>query len=132
MKFNELLDTYEVFISRCRRLRQQLDSQELHGYLQGVVSMFRNLKLYCDDYQLQVRPVQKGENFKKKLAEGVELEGVLDYRDYHIPIYCDDYGQQIIGYWEGKELPGGSYNMAGEYDIADQFDDLLLETEFDF
>ena len=39
------------------------------------------------------------------------LYSIIKYRDQIIPVYNDDYGQQMYAVFRGRELSGGSYNF---------------------
>jgi len=52
------------------------------------------------------------------------LCGLLEYRGQIVPMYDDDYGQQVFAVFRGRDLIGGSYNteycdsFIGEIDYA--------------
>ena len=39
------------------------------------------------------------------------LCGLLEYRGQVVPMYDDDYGQQVFAIFRGRDLVGGAYNM---------------------
>jgi len=39
------------------------------------------------------------------------LCGLLEYRGQVVPMYDDDYGQQVFAVFRGRDLVGGTYNL---------------------
>ena len=99
------------------------------GYWESKVKTFISLKMYCDDYNPATRAVtvtDKALYHDDKIHD--ELCEILCYKGKEIPVYNDDYGQQIYAVYEGKILPGGAYNFAAELDFCDMIDDI----DYDF
>ena len=60
--------------------------------------------------------------------KGFPCIGFIQYRGHEIPLYDDDYGQQVFGKLNGHDLSGGAYNFNYMQDIMAQAD-YLIDTE---
>jgi hypothetical protein len=54
---------------------------------------------------------------------------LISYRGEIIPVFIDDYGQQLFTFIRGEEHTGGSFNLFAEEEFMYEMD-LVLEREF--
>lgn len=59
------------------------------------------------------------------------LCGLLEYRGQVVPMYDDDYGQQVFAVFRGRDIAGGAYNME-YYDSFINEIDYVLDHEIAF
>ena len=50
------------------------------------------------------------------------LVSIIFYHNEEIPVYDDDYGQQVFAEWDGEEWSGGSYNLCYAEQFCEQLD----------
>ena len=127
MKFEDVLAIYESYLFRIRRYKRSgYYSQE---YLDGMriqnLNWFRDIVL--DNDLVGWRRIDV--DLSKFIYEGQEPLYVIIYRDVLIPIYNDEYGQQVFAVIGGKEFSGGAYNSFPE-DYFTYEADKLLEKRF--
>lgn len=132
LQFNDLLELMEYDKEYVQRMLTPDALSFYHktmtyweGYWESKVKTFINLKMYCDDYNPTTRVVTATDKVlyhDDKIHD--ELCEILCYRGKEIPVYNDDYGQQMYAIYEGKILSGGAYNFAAEFDFCDMIDEI--------
>ena len=91
-------------------------------------------------YWLRKYEIRKGDQITQEEREEYEQLGkmdsgyvmdliyIIDYRGHKIPVFCDDYGQQDICWFDGEWWGGGAYNFNPEDDFC-SFADSHIENE---
>lgn len=131
MKFNELLEVYEYWVDTYVS-KQERTNESCTKQIEGIFSMFEMLKLSCDDYNeiINPRPVNEEEHEEFKLVEEngepLEVSNIIEYRGGKIPLYFDDYGQQVFVVINNKEYGMGGYNHCLD-DVGYLYDKFLLD-----
>ena len=129
--FENLLKDYEHQLDYIKRMieprtlsfyKKTRDYWE--GYFWGVFQIFQEMKDYCPDFNPKMREATKEEE-KEFLYQDQPPCGVLEYRGLRVPIYDDDYGQQVFMVFNGKEYGGGTYNFCPEEDFCHIIDNTI-------
>lgn len=132
MKFQELLSIYENTEEIIKRhFEKGYKSREIcKEELSLNLEWFWNMKTFCEDYNnvIEMKNPTKTESKKyKSKNKGCPLCGVIHYRGIDIPVYNDDYGQQMFCILPNGELiSGGAYNLWCEYDFCSTYDESIL------
>lgn len=142
MKFEDLLNLYEHNIEYANRMMTEdclsfykKDKQYWIGYKIATNNWFEALKDECSDFNPKIRrEISKEEERECKYIDEQGYEhtpvGMFKYRGEDVPVYLDDYGQQEYIIYEGREICGGAYNLAPEYDFCYMIDKIKDEIEF--
>ena len=123
MNFEDALAIYESYLFRIRRY--QKSGYYSQAYLDGMrsqnLSWFRDIVLDQDLVGWKRVDV----DLSQFVYDGNEPLYVISYRGKLIPVYNDDYGQQVFAVINGKEFSGGAYNLYPEDYFTYQVDKLL-------
>lgn len=135
LNFKKLLEEYLFKLHLVKHSPKFEDEKFREGYLDANLSWFQDMKAYCDDYVPKILPITEEIKFRYMLKDKLDgeapapLSGYFTYRDEIVPIYDDDYGQQDIMLFRGKEYSGGCYNFLAIHDFT-YIVDQILEREY--
>lgn len=136
MEFKDLLDLYLDNLDKIKiyETNNKYSKEYLEGYYSGIKETYKNSKRYFEDVIVIRRPNEKEEK-EYQLKEGdiiYDLFELIEYRDNLIPVYLDDYGQQLFCKIKDIEIPGGSFSTNPEIYFTDCYDEIVDNEKFDF
>jgi len=137
MTFKDLLDAHEGNIEHARRMMQPdilamtMKTEEYwRGYIYSSFQMFQTLRNYCDDGYPKIRTdLTEEEKVEFDTEKDFPLYGIMEYRGIKVPVYDDDYGQQMFAIYDGSTISGGSYNFFPEHEFV-YFIDSKLDLKY--
>lgn len=125
MKFEDLLYTYEWQLDYVKRMSKpeslsfyKKTEEYLRGYKAACNRWFEEMKSECEDFNPRIEKTTE----ENRRENGDLLIGYLNYRGERIPVYNDDYGQQLYIIYENEVISGGCYNLFPEYDFCYSID----------
>ncbi len=136
LKFRQLLIDY---LDNCINIKQKMnrkglsenDKNFLEGQRHQNLLDFKRMKYYYidEDEMFTSRLSTEKDSKKYKIKGDYPLVEIFEYRGQIVPVYFDDYGQQMFAIYKGKELPGGAYEAQPYCWLSDEIDS-YLEKEF--
>jgi hypothetical protein len=130
MEFKELLEIYKhqlYFIKRHQKLGSYTDDY-LMGRRHANFRWFQDMLLFVVNREYEILDATE-EELKAYEHDGDWPSRLISYRGEIIPVFIDDYGQQLFTVIRGEEHSGGSFNIDAEEDFMYQMD-AVLEEEF--
>ncbi len=129
MEFNDVLTAYAMQLATIKRFSEKGAYSE--DYLLG--------RRAANFYWLQDMINFTGREYEILDATEEELKAyehngdwpsrLISYRGEIIPVFIDDYGQQLFTFIRGEEHTGGSFNFFAEEEFMYEMD-LVLEREY--
>ena len=129
MEFNDVLTAYAMQLATIKRFSEKGAYSE--DYLLG--------RRVANFYWLQDMINFTGREYEILDATEEELKAyehngdwpsrLISYRGEIIPVFIDDYGQQLFTFIRGEEHTGGSFNLFAEEEFMYEMD-LVLEREY--
>ena len=111
-------DIVELHVNRMLTIRWKFLTERISEEAYNTAIMAERMAWYdicsgLDDRGYVVTPVKEltAQDLKTyNVLDGFPLIGLLHYRGVTVPMYNDDYGQQVFAKWNGREVSGGAYN----------------------
>ena len=125
--FQYIINTYQVNLcnSVIRKNRGLITEEEYKAERRINRLWFSDMAYYLRKYEIrkqeqitaeeraEFEPLGKNDN-----GYIMDLIYIIDYRGVKIPVFCDDYGQQDICWFDGEWWGGGAYNFNPENDFC--------------
>jgi len=126
MKFEDLLYLYEKELEYVDRMTQpdnlsfyKKTKEYYDGYRKACNKWFESLKEKCEDFIPMIKFCISEEKYNNCL-----LIGHLEYRGESVPVYDDDYGQQMFIVYQDQIISGGPFNPCPEDDFCYAIDQI--------
>jgi len=139
MDFKDILERYENDIAYANRMLKP-DSLSFFkktkeywiGYKKASFKWFQDMKVELGYIPLEVDILEEEINkyvYIDELNNYYTPYRMLEYRGEKIPMYIDDYGQQIFIVYNNKAYYGGAYNINTNIDFCTFIDTIKDEID---
>lgn len=127
IKFERVLDS--IFMRWSRKL---ISDEEMHQQRYINMNWFHQFYSYLNpakEIDCWKLPKQLVDEYN--IYEQFPLASVIFYHNQTLPIYNDDYGQQMLARYNGKDWSGGAYNLHYLDTFTAQLDSVFEQQAWD-